>query len=131
MLEPHGLSRADGKKPDGMSMVPWKKGRCIIWDFTCVDTFAPSHLDITSVRSGRAAEEAAVRKTRKYEYLGQQFIFLPVAVETSGVWDPAGLRFLREIGVRVATVTLDKESQIDGTTCGFSVIHSALYKSCL
>jgi hypothetical protein len=110
MLEPPGLSRADGKKPDGLTMVPWKRGKSLIWDFTCVDTFAPSHLASTSERPGRAAEEAALRKTRKYEYLGQQFLFLPVAVETSGVWDPDGLRFLREVGVRVAAVTGDKRA---------------------
>jgi hypothetical protein len=71
-LEPPALSRADGKKPEGVTMVPWKKGRSLIWDFPCADTFAPYHLASTSLRSGEAA---AVRKIRKYEYLGQQFFF--------------------------------------------------------
>ena len=55
-------------------------------------------------------KEAAGRKRRKYEYLGQRLQFVPLAVETAGVWDPAGLRFLREVGVRVAAVTGEKRA---------------------
>ncbi len=43
-LEPTGLSRSDGKRPDGVTLVPWKSGRLLVWDATCPDTFAPSHL---------------------------------------------------------------------------------------
>jgi hypothetical protein len=109
-LEPAGCSRADGKRPDGLTLVPWKRGKSIVWDFTCVDTFAPSHLPITSVSAGRAAEEAGVRKARKYDFLAHRFLFVPVAVETSGVWDKIGLSWVREIGVRVAAVTGEKRS---------------------
>ena len=47
-LEPTGLDRADGKRPDGITMVPWSNGRLLVWDATCVDTFAPSHLSMTA-----------------------------------------------------------------------------------
>ena len=43
-LQPTGLDRADGKRPDGITMVPWSNDRLLVWDATCVDTFAPSHL---------------------------------------------------------------------------------------
>ena len=43
-LEPTGLSRSDGKRPDGFTLVPWKSGRLLVWDAICSDTFAPSHL---------------------------------------------------------------------------------------
>ena len=42
-LEPTGLDRADGKHPNGITMVPWSNGRLLVWDATCVDTFATSH----------------------------------------------------------------------------------------
>ena len=45
-LEPAGLDQTDGKRPDGITMVPWSNGRLLVWDATCVDTFAPSHLSI-------------------------------------------------------------------------------------
>ena len=33
-LEPSGLARSDGKRPDGMSLVPWEKGKPLVWDVT-------------------------------------------------------------------------------------------------
>ena len=37
--EPSGLLRTDGKRPDGVTLIPWKDGRCVTWDVTVVDTF--------------------------------------------------------------------------------------------
>jgi len=32
--EPAGLSRNDGKRPDGLSLVPWQNGKALCWDVT-------------------------------------------------------------------------------------------------
>ncbi|KAJ8721499.1 hypothetical protein PYW07_002274 [Mythimna separata] len=48
VLEPYGLARDDGKRPDGMSLFAWKMGRPLVWDATCVDTLALSHLPSSS-----------------------------------------------------------------------------------
>ena len=32
--EPSGLLRTDGKRPDGVTLIPWKDGRCVTWDVT-------------------------------------------------------------------------------------------------
>ena len=45
-LEPSGLYRSDGKRPDRCSIVPWRSGKVIVWDATCPDTYAPSHISI-------------------------------------------------------------------------------------
>ena len=37
--EPTGLSRSDGKRPDGVTVIPWSRGRCLVWDVTVPDTF--------------------------------------------------------------------------------------------
>jgi len=29
LLEPPGLFRTDGKRPDGLTLIPWSKGRCL------------------------------------------------------------------------------------------------------
>ena len=42
-MEPSGLSRSDGKRPDGVTSVPGKSGKLLVWDVTCPDTFAPSY----------------------------------------------------------------------------------------
>ena len=47
-------------------------------------------------------------KRRKYDFLGKRHHFVPVSVETSGVWSKEGLRFVREVGVRVAACTKEQ-----------------------
>lgn len=34
-LDPTSPARDDGKQPDGLSLVPWSDGRCLVWSFTC------------------------------------------------------------------------------------------------
>ena len=41
-LEPSNLQRSDGKRPDGLTMIPWAGGRPLVWDSTVVDSL-PSH----------------------------------------------------------------------------------------
>ena len=40
VLEPGGLDRGDGKRPDGFTLFPWKFGKTLAWDMTVVDTLA-------------------------------------------------------------------------------------------
>ena len=51
-LEPSGLYRSDGRRPDGASIVPRKEGRVLMWDATCPDTLAPSYLSIATAEAG-------------------------------------------------------------------------------
>ena len=52
-LEPSGLYRSDGKRPDGATIIPWQKGKILVWDATCPDTLATSHLSL-AIREGGA-----------------------------------------------------------------------------
>ena len=63
MREPQGVSRFDGKRPDGMSMYPWKTGKLLLWDFTCGDTLAPSHVDQSSKEAGKVASDAETERS--------------------------------------------------------------------
>ena len=78
--EPSGLLRTDGKRPDGVTLLPWKNGRCATWDVTVTDTMAQSYLHNTSRTAGAAAEVAADKKIAKYAPLAQTNIFVPIAV---------------------------------------------------
>ena len=39
-LEPSGLSRLDGKRPDGVTVIPWSRGRPLVWDAMVPDSLA-------------------------------------------------------------------------------------------
>jgi len=60
--EPVGLTRLDGKRPDGLTLIPWQGGKFLTWDVTMVSTLADSYLHSTSHSAGSAAETATVRK---------------------------------------------------------------------
>src|SRR5450631_1253865 len=75
ILTPSGLCREDGKRPDGVSLIPWREGKPLLWDITCVDTFAKSHLSSSSSLAGSAATKAEERKRLKYHSLEKQSIF--------------------------------------------------------
>ena len=53
---PSGLYRSDGKRPDGVSIVPWKCGQLLVWDATCPDIFAPSYSTIAAHQVGAVAQ---------------------------------------------------------------------------
>ena len=105
VLEPVGLDRGDGKRPDGLTIFPWKCGKALVWDVTVVDTVAQSYVAITSQQAGAAADAAEGRKQRKYEQLENKFIVQPVGFETMGSWDAGAKAFLKDIGTRVRRAT--------------------------
>jgi len=108
LKEPNGLFRTDGKRPDGVTILPWARGKCVAWDATTPDTLAKSHIDKTKNSSGAAAEFAAEKKSTKYSDINQSHIFVPIAVETMGSWSSSSLNFINELGKRLTNVTGDK-----------------------
>ena len=104
-LEPSGLYRSDGKRPDGISVVPWKSGKLLVWDATCPDTFAPSYSSRATNEAGAVATQAEERKEAKYTHLNSTHAFTLVAIETSGVFGAKTMRFVQELGQRLERVT--------------------------
>ena len=109
-LEPSGLYRSDGKRPDGITVVPWKNGKLLVWDATCPDTFAPSYISSATSEAGAVAALAEERKKNIYAHLDPSHSFTPVAVETSGVVSPQSLAFLKDLGRRMRQVTGEERS---------------------
>jgi len=107
--EPLGLSREDGKRPDGVTLIPWTRGRCLAWDVTVPDTYATSHLAHTSIGAGEAAERAAVSKRVKYSTITTTHAFVAVALETGGAWCEEGLQLVSELGRRTHDITHDPQ----------------------
>ena len=88
MLEPSGLFRSDGKRPDRITIAPWKLGHSLIWDFTCPDTYTASYVQHSTGEAGAVASMAEARKKEKYKYIviSRSHQFIPVAIETSGAF---------------------------------------------
>ena len=76
--EPSGLTRDDGKRPDGLTQIPWEAGRCVTWDVTVTDTLAASNISHSALAAGAAAEKAAERKLQKYTELSACYTFIPL-----------------------------------------------------
>jgi hypothetical protein len=107
LLEPVGVDRGDGKRPDGMTTFPFKQGKCMVWDVTVVDTFAASNINLSAVEAGAAAVAAEDKKKNKYRDLVERFQFEPVAFETIGSCGAGTERIIREIGGRASEASGD------------------------
>jgi hypothetical protein len=105
--EPHGLLRSDGKRPDGLTLIPWQDGRCATWDVTVTDTVAASYLNRSATCAGSAAEAAATRKEEKYAEISNSCLFFPLAFETFGPINQKGCDFLSSLGHRLFLVSDD------------------------
>ena len=99
MLEPRGLYRTDGKRPDGVTMIPWEMGKQLVWDVTVVDVLAPSRLNQGSLcNPGTTATEAEARKIEKYrELIDNGYNFQPVALEVQGSFGESSEIFITRL----------------------------------
>jgi len=105
--EPQGLSRADGKRPDWLTMVPWREGKPLTWDVTVVCPLAESYIGDSATNAGSAAEAAATRKAAKYAVLERTHIFQPVAVENLGTMNASAYGFLAGLGRKISAISGD------------------------
>ena len=107
LLETSGISRMDGRRPDGMTLIPWSHGKSLIWDFTCIDTLASSHLQSSLKCEGSTAESATQSKKRKYNNLTSNYIFVAFAVETFGPWCKDAKDLVFQLGRRLLSTSGD------------------------
>ena len=119
-LDPSGLFRSDGKRPDGVSIDPW---RCT-WPCSLILVPVGCNLprNICSIiicncgaAAGAVAEQAEVNKQR-IKYINTltrldycHFIIL-VAKETAGVFGPRTTEFLKDLGHRIKQVSGEANS---------------------
>jgi len=106
----HSLCTTGGKRPDGVTLVPWKRGRCLAWDATCPDTYPQSAIHESSVQAGSVALKAELNKWRKYADTIAGLDFTPFAIETSGVWVVQATELVSEIGRRLTSTTHEPRS---------------------
>ena len=98
ILEPSGLDFDASKRPDGVTVFPYKKGKFLTRDVTCTETFSASTSLNSAVSPGSSARNVEISKIGKYAFLQPRYLFTPVVVENSGVFGPVTKSFLLELG---------------------------------
>jgi len=63
VMEPHGLSRDDGKRPDDLTLVPWQSGRSATWDVTVAHTLATPYVSQNELQAG-SPQRPSLRERR-------------------------------------------------------------------
>jgi hypothetical protein len=104
-LEPSCLSRDDGKRPDGLTLMPWARGKCLVWDFTCTHTLAASFINRAVLGQSIVATDAETRKAAKYSSLAANYFFVPIAIETFGAVGLEASAFFSDLGRRLHYAT--------------------------
>ena len=108
--EPPGLFRTDGKRPDGMTQLAWKKGKNLVWDVTIADSVCATYVSKCAKVPGAAAESRESAKITKYKNLEQDYYFVPIAIESFGSWGREGHKLIKEIGAKMKEVTGEQRS---------------------
>ena len=69
--ETSGLDKQDGKRPGGLTLIPWHGERSLVWDVTVVIPLAAFYVDRAATDTGTVADMAATitgkqKNTRPY-----------------------------------------------------------------
>jgi len=110
ITQPPGISRNDGKRPDGMTLIPWSRGKSILWDVTIRDTLAPSYLSLAASKAGAVADLAERKKHNHYISLKENHHFTPIAFESLGSCGPETKIFLGRLGKLLKDATGENRS---------------------
>ena len=105
VLELLGLAPDDGKRPDGVTVLPFERCLPMAWDATITHTCSSSNLHETAVLAGAGAAAAKVRKEAKYSSLADRVQFRDVEIETIGAFGPSAHRLVDEIAGRIESRT--------------------------
>jgi len=91
-----------GKRPDGLTLIPWQSGKSLCWDVTVTCPLDASYIEGADRQAGSTAEMAASRK-EKYTEVEARHVFQPIAMETLGIFSSSACPFLSSLGHRIST----------------------------
>lgn len=112
ILEPPGLIRENGKRPDGVTLIPWHAGKMLVWDATVAHALAPSYIQKSSKKGGAVAEQAATKKRNDHRsIIDQNYIFVPFACKTLGPWCNEAHTFVHQLMKMVTMSTGELKSK--------------------
>ena len=104
--EPTGLFRTDGKRPDGLTLVPWQKRQVIVLGRNCCVRLA-GYVTGSAREAGAAAELSAFRKKEKFASIRSEYLFAPIAVETLGPMNTSACKLFANLGRKISSTSGD------------------------
>lgn len=104
--EQSSLNRTDGHRPDGMSAFPWKAQKSLVWDATGADRLADSHVN-EQCNSCKFRSRWSWKAASKYHNLIGNYLFQPIAYETTFSCGSSTLTFMSELVSKLAEATED------------------------
>ena len=108
MLEPTGLTQEDGNRPDGLTLIPFSRGRALVWDATVTDSLSSYLVGPGASRAGSAVSKAEAAKIRKYATLASTYNFSPLAFETMGGPGPLTAVLIAQVGEALERASGDR-----------------------
>jgi len=97
--EHNGLTRVNGKRPAGLTLIRCKAGKPFtLWDVTVASTLAASYVEVTSRSAGTAAELAACMESAKCAIMEQSHIFQHLVFENVGSMNESFCVFNSNLG---------------------------------
>ena len=94
-----------------MTVFPFSRGKCLIWDSTCVDSFSPTALALIASEHG-SASRSAVHKNLMYEGLCDRYIFQAIAIESSGVFGRDTNAFISRLGHLTTSISGERRKAV-------------------
>ena len=98
---------ASGNPPEGTKLTPWRCGQPLVWDITVVDTFAPHHSSLIEEGPGAVANRIETVKTVEQLRLLSTHSYVPLVIETTGVFGTETAKFFKELARRMRLISRD------------------------
>jgi hypothetical protein len=105
-LEPTSLIRQNERRPDGMSLSPWKNSGGVWLGISLVQKLLrPAISKLLSTDLVLLLAEVECKKSTKDTGLMPTFRFVPIAVETLGALGDGDDELMHDLGGRISEVT--------------------------
>ena len=104
--DPTGLFRTDGKRSNGLTLVPWQSGKSLCWDVTVICPLAES-CHLVRPRGRCCSGTRRFSQRGKYASIGSEYLFAPIAVETLGPMNTLACQLFANLGRKFSSASGD------------------------
>ena len=100
-------------KQDGLTLIPWQRGKPLVWNATVITPLASSYVDRAATGAGVVYDLAADWKLDKYSSLSSAYTIQPIAVNNLGGFSTSTTSFLSELARRLSSVSNDPNETLN------------------